>query len=584
MKSFLKYTLASLFALVLFAFLGVVLLGGLAGAAFEAEEVTVKEKSVLVVPLGARFQERTEENPFEELNMPVPFAEVGSIGLLDALRAIRQAKDDDNIQAICLKGGLAMAGMATLEELQDAILDFKKSGKKVYAYGDMYSEGAYLVASAADSIFLNPVGLVEFNGLRAEVVFLKKMMEKIGVKPLVFRVGQFKSAVEPFLRDNMSEENRLQLTEYLNSIYEVYLRHIAQNRNKSVEELRAIADSMLVRTAEDARRFGLVTHVAYADEMEASLKKTIGAEDKINYIPLQKYMKAKRSADKASKNRIAVIVAEGEIVDCKGGDGVISGEEIAKEIKKAREDERVKAIVLRINSPGGSFFASDKMWREVTLTKGVKPIVASMSDLAASGGYYMAMNCDTIVARPTTLTGSIGIFGVLFEANQLLNDKLGITTEQVTTGPYADLGNPTRPMREDEKAIIQAQIERGYEIFTTKAAEGRGMPREELLKVASGRIWSGVQAKARGLVDVLGSYDDAVRIAAQMAGIGDDYRVRFYPRQKPWIEKLLGSGSDVKNAMLEAMKEYRLLLEPIEKVKRWQGMQARLPFELRFLW
>jgi protease-4 len=583
MKSFLKYTLASMLAIVLVALLGVFLLGGLVGAAFDAEEVVVKEKSVLVLPLDARFRERTQDNPFEELNLPVPFAEGGSIGLLDALQAIRQAKEDDNIQAICLKGGLSMAGMATLEELHDAIIDFKKSGKKVYAYGDLYSEGAYLVASAADSIYLNPVGLVEFNGLRVEVVFLKKMMEKLGIKPLVFRVGQFKSAVEPFLRDNMSEENRLQLTEYLNSVYQVYLEKIAKNRSKRVEELRAIADSMLVRSAQDAQRLGLVTHVAYADEMEESLKKAIGAEDKINYISVSKYIKAKQGGGKTTKNRIAVIVAEGEIVDGQENLDVINGEEIAKEIKKAREDKNVKAIVLRINSPGGSLLGSDKMWREVSLTRGVKPIVASMSDLAASGGYYIAMNCDTIVARPTTLTGSIGIFGVLFEAHELLNDKLGVTTEQVTTGKYSDLANPTRPIREDEKAIIQAQIERGYELFTTKVAEGRKMPLEKVLEVASGRIWSGVQAKERGLVDLLGSYDDAVRIAATMAGVGDDYRVRFYPGKKAWIEKLLG-GTHAKALLAEALEEYRLLISPLEKVKRWEGVQARLPFELRFLW
>lgn len=582
MKSFLKYTIATLVGICLFLFLSLWILGSLASSM--SERSIVKEKSVLKISLSDTYQERNQENPFEGIDIPIPIAAPASaIAIAEAVEAIRYAKEDERIQAVYLEGGVANSGFAFMQELHDALLDFKGSGKKIYAYGDFYSELAYWVASVADSIFLHPVGEVELNGLVVEVVFMKRLFDKLGVQPLIFRVGDFKSAVEPFSREQMSEENRLQLSSYLNSIYNIYLEQVSQNRNISLTQLRRLADSMLVRTAEDALRYGLITHIGYIDQMESSLRRLLNVSDKesINYLPLSSYIKAK-PAQKSSSNRIAIIIAEGEIVDNGSEMSDVVGDKVAAEIRRARQDEKVKAIVLRINSPGGSLLASEKIWREVKLTKGVKPIVASMSHLAASGGYYIAMGCDTIVARPTTLTGSIGIFGILLDAQQLLNEKIGITTDRVTTGPYADIGNPTRHMREDERAIIQASIERGYQLFTSKAAEGRNLPLEKLLSVASGRVWSGLQAKEHGLVDVLGSYEDAIQIAARMANLGNDYVLRYYPRQKSWFERWLASTNrgELRQMLLDSYRQYYAWIEPIEKLKNWQGIQARLPFEL----
>jgi len=582
MLQFFKSVLATIVGLFAFIFL-LIFLGALLSPGEDLPKV--KENSVLKLNLNSPITELSEEDPFEELDLPLSSG-VGSLSLIDLLQSIQYAKSDENIKGIYLDARYTAAGFASLQELRDALLDFKKSGKFIVAYGEIYTEGAYYLASTANQIHLNPIGLVELNGLSSEVPFIKGTLEKLEVKPLIFKVGDFKSAVEPFFLDKMSDANREQVTSYLNSIYDLYLKNVAESREIAIEKLREISDSMLVRNAETALQYQLITDISYEDEAQEAIKSLLKLEkdEKIEYIGFKNYSKvAKAKGAKKGKNRIAVIVAEGEIVDGQGDNNSIGGDRFAEEIRKARLNKDIKAVVLRINSPGGSALASDIMWREVQLLKKEKPVIASMSDLAASGGYYMAMGCDTIVAQPNTITGSIGIFGVLFEAEDLLKNKIGVTTDRVNTGAFSDLGNPSRKMTEAEKQIIQNQVNRGYEIFTTKAAEGRNMPLEALLKVASGRVWTGAQAKERGLVDVLGNLDDAIAIAAQKAGIADDYRVRIYPSKPNFLDRLLkrSSPESVKQKMLQdEMGEFYTYYQQAKRLQNLRGIQARLPFEV----
>ena len=380
---------------------------------------------------------------------------------------------------------------------------------------------------------------------------------------------------------SVSEQNRLQLTELITSVHDTYLAKVSEVRNIPVNELKGISDKMQVRFPEDAARLGLISKVAYEDQMRDLLKGEMGLDKDadLTLMSYTKYLKTNPGGG-YSANKIAVIVANGEIV-MGSADGVIGGDQFAKEIKKARENSAIKAIVLRVNSPGGSLTASDMIWREVMLTKGVKPIIASMSDVAASGGYFISMPCDTIVAQANTITGSIGIFGMLFNVGEFLENKVGITNESVSTGEFSDLMTMTRSLTEQERAIIQQQVEKGYETFTTKAAQGRSMEVEELKQYAGGRVWSGEQAYERGLVDVLGSFETAVEIAAEKAGISEDYALRYYPEQKPLIDQILTELSEAEARIFareaDIMASY---LEKIKALERMRGIQARLPGDI----
>jgi protease-4 len=431
--------------------------------------------------------------------------------------------------------------------------------------------------------------MMELNGLSAQYTFYKGSMEKLEVKPEIFRVGEFKSAVEPFLLDKMSEANREQTASFLNSIYNYVLKNIANARKISVVELRRISDEFLVRKPEDALKYKLVTHLAYYDEVEAEMKKKLGLKekDKINFVNHNEYEKVPATEkEKYSENKIAVIIGEGDIQSGNSTDESIGSETIAQEIRRARLDKNIKAIVLRINSPGGSALASDVMWREVIEAKKVKPVIASMSDVAASGGYYMAMGCDAIVAQPTTITGSIGIFGMLFNAEGLYKNKLGMSSDRVSTGKFADIRSAIldRSLTEQEREMIQNWVNEGYEDFTAKAAKGRKMSHEDLKKVASGRVWSGVEAKERGLVDKLGSFEDAIVLAAEKAKLKKgEYRLRYYPAQKTFVEKvteLLNAEAKAEKLLNEKLGALYPALQILEKMKRQEVMQARMGFEM----
>jgi len=542
-------------------------------------QTTIKENSVLHLKLDVPITENEIENPFEGL--PIPGA-VSSIGLLPLKKSIEQAKQDPSIKGIYLDLSVFMGGFGVAREIRQALLDFKTSGKWIVAYSELYTESAYYVVSAADKVYLNPEGDLEFNGLSVEVSFFKKLFDKLEIKPQIFRVGDFKSAVEPFMLDHMSAENKLQLNELISDINNSMIRDIAQSRNIEVNRLKEISDKMLVTNSTTAVAQGLVDSLIYFDQVQKELRTRLGAKENsdISFVKYSKYKKS-YSTYTSSKNEIAVIVADGDIIPGKAQQGMIGSDTFAEEIRKARLDDGVKAIVIRINSPGGSALASDVMWREVKLATEVKPVIASMSDYAASGGYYLAMACDTIVAQPTTITGSIGVFSVLFDLSSFLDNKLGITFEEVKTGDIGGL-SVTRPLTAVEKSIWQKRTEDIYGSFTTKAAEGRGMPVEELRKVASGRVWTGAQAKERGLVDVLGNFNDAVAIATAKAGVSNDYKLKYYPVQKSFIQEWLTGMEE--NAETKALKEtlgnHYGTYQQLKKLKSLQGVQTRMPFEL----
>ena len=551
------------------------------------DEIIVNENSVLRLDLDTQIIETEKEDPFAGLpifgaSTPRP------IGLAQLRQTIQHAKTDEKIKGILLSVSYPLAGYSVIEEIRQALTDFRSDGKWVIAYSEVMTEPAYYLASAADKVYLAPEGEMEFNGLAIEISFFKRLFDKLDIKPEIFRVGEYKSAVEPFMLEKMSDANKLQLTEMIESIYDHVLTGISQSRNIPKEKLTEISDKMLVRNASLAVEHGLVDSLLYQDQVEEKLKQRLGLEgDKdIEFIRYSKY-KRSFSSYKDSKNEIAVIVAEGTILPGKGdrGQEVIGSESFSKEIRKARENDKVKAIVVRINSPGGSALASDVMWREITLTTKVKPVIASMSTYAASGGYYMAMGCDTIVAQPHTITGSIGVFSVLYDASGFLGNKIGITSEELKTGEIGELFTVTRPLTDAEKAIWQKRTEEVYDAFTSKAAEGRNMTVDNIKQVASGRVWTGTQAKERGLVDVLGSFEDAVKIAANAAGVQDDYRVRFFPQYTPGFLEQLVEQFDEEEAQAEAMKkqlgEHYYLYQQWKSVKSYEGVQARMPFEMK---
>lgn len=579
---FLRNLLATITGLVIFSILSFfILLGIFSGIVASAEqEVVVKANSILVLDLNRQIVEKTVEDPFSELMFPgveMP------LGLIDLKEAIDQAKEDDNIKGIYLQCDMIMAGNATLGEIRESLVDFKESGKFVVGYGQFFTEGGYYLASVADELYLHPEASMEFNGLNLTTVFFTGLLEKLEINPVVFRVGEFKSAIEPFVRKDLSEENKEQLTQLVSSIHANMLSDISATRNKSIDELENIADSMLTYQASKALQYGMVDRLAYHDEVMNDLKERVGLDpDKdLQMIKVGKYMKS-YVITSGNSNRIAVVLANGEIVMGEGSTENVGADRFIKAIQKAREDDNVKAVVLRINSPGGAALASDIIWRELKLTAEKKPLIASMSDMATSGGYYIAAPCDTIVADPMSITGSIGVVGIMFNFQDFLNEKLGITTEGVQTGRTADIFSMVEPMSEYEKSLIQTGVNDTYDRFVNIVAEGRNMPEEQVRQIAGGRVYSGEVAKDLGLVDVLGDYEEALAIAAEKAGITEEgYKVRFYPKPKTFVEQFLESyGGEVKTKMVKAeLGEFYPYYQKVKQVESLRGIQARLPFE-----
>ncbi len=545
-------------------------------------EVKIKEHSVLYLKLDKPILEREKKSPFQGLN--IPGMEEGTIGLIELRSAIDHASKDDNISGILLEVPYLQSGFTKAADIRSSLEKFKESGKFIIAASGMYSEGAYYIASVADQIIVNPVyGLFEFNGLDAERIFFKGTLDKLQVEPYIFRVGDYKDAVEPFFRKDMSPPSKRHTMHLINMLQDQIIGTIAEARELSPKRLRVLSDSALVQSGEDALKYGLIDQLMYKDQVDSLIrvKAKLDEDDKIPYVSYKKYNRSYKTKN-TSKNRIAVIIASGEITGGKGDDNTIGAEKFTKVIRKARLNDNIKAIVLRINSPGGSAAASDVIWRELKLASKVKPVIASMSDVAASGGYYIAAGCDSIIVQPSTITGSIGVFGIMFNVQGLLNDKLGITSDHVQTGYFSDLYNSTRPKTPYELQIFQKQTEKVYDIFVQKCAEARGMTTAQIKAIASGRVWTGTDAVDNGLADMFGDLDTAVKIAAEKAGVEDDYRVRYYPAQKdPFTELLESLSGDMESVYMSyKLKELYPVWKETQKLRQMEGIQARMPFGL----
>ncbi len=545
--------------------------------------VVVRENSVLKISINEPIYDyygSDENDPFAGL------FEKGQ-GLDEILHAIKVAKTDNRIQGISIKNNFLLAGLAQTQELRKALEDFKRSGKKVYALSDYYSQKDYYLASVADKVFINPQGLMEFKGLSSEVLYYKDVQEKSGIKMEVIRHGKYKSAVEPFLTDTMSEENRTQITELLGSIWNQMLTDIASSRDISVEELNVIADTLGARTPQMAINSGLLDGLRYQDEYQKDWKETLGVgEDKdLNVISLSDYINVTKNKNiSLGKDKVAIVFAQGEILYGEGNRDVIGQGTLMRALRKARENDNIKAVVLRVNSPGGSSLVSDIVWREVVLTKEAKPVVVSFGNVAASGGYYLAVGADRIFAEPTTITGSIGVFGTIPNIHELSN-TIGINAEQVGTNANSVDYSFFEPMKERFRRQLEEGVQMTYDTFLERVSEGRKMTKEAVNEVAQGRVWSGVDALELGLVDELGNLDDAITAAAEMAGL-DGYGIRKYPKYKSDFERFMEDFSSAKLKIGESVIKEELgdktfqTLKELKRMTEQKGIQARMPYNL----
>ncbi len=584
MKSFFKYLLATVLGIILTSILMFLILMGGIGAMISSQDQPVKidEHTVLHMELSSPIADRSNKNPMENFDFGT-FKPVNQLGLNDILGNIKKAKNDPNVDGIYLDFTMIPAGIATIEEIRSALIDFKASGKFIVSYSDSYTQSTYYLASVADKVYLNPEGLLMWVGLRSEIMFFKEALEKIGIEPQIIRHGKFKSAVEPFMYNQMSEENREQIMTYTGSIWDHMLSGIANERNLSVDQLNEMADNLVLNNAVEALEKGLVDGLKYKDEILAELKELTEKEEKddIKSVSLAKYTKVPRERKSLEKNKIAVVYASGSVIMGEGAEGTIGSDRISRAIREARKDSTIKAIVFRVNSGGGSALASEVIWREVKLAQQVKPVIASLGDVAASGGYYIVAPAEKIVASPNTITGSIGVFGMIPNGKELLNDKLGIHVDVAKTNKHADIYSFSRPLSAKEKEVIQLNIEGVYETFITHVAEGRNMTKEDVDEIGQGRVWSGANAIEIGLIDEFGGLDKAIEIAAQTADL-EKYRVVDYPKLKDPFQQILEDlQGNVKASILknELGNEYRYY-QNLQNIKNLQGIQARIPYDI----
>lgn len=585
MRSFLKIFLATLVALIVFTLALFFAFSAIIGSATSPSKPDIGSNGVLVLDLNQRFEEQARNSPlntlFDNPSNNVP-------GLYDVVRMINHAKSDSSIKGIYIKAGDNENGYAASEELRQALINFKKGNKFIIAYGNVIPERAYYVATAADKIYCNPVGGIEWNGFAVDMVFLKGLLDKLEIKPEIFYAGKFKSATEPLRATQMTDANRLQTTIWLNDIYNNLLIRTAEARHSDTATLHNLANSGAVQTANDALKYNLVDGLKYDDEFKTELSKRLkkDAADDINFVSLGKYAKAVNFTKNGSGGKINIIYAQGDIVDGKGDKDQIGSDDFVKLIRKARLDDDVKAIVFRVNSPGGSAMASEAIWREIILAKKAKPVVVSMGDYAASGGYYISCAADSVFANETTITGSIGVFSVLANMKDFFNNKLGVTFDGVKTATYADLGSISRPLTDPEKHFMQASIDTIYSTFKTRVADGRKKDTAYIDSIAQGRVWIGNRAIGIGLVDRTGTLQDAVNCAARMAKI-TDYRTREYPEQKSWFEQLTDQSYSAEGQQKALAKEigqqqYTLLQKAKQLSETINIPQARLPFDFEW--
>lgn len=584
MKDFFKYVFASItgyiILIVLFVFAGVALLFSL--ALTSEKQITVNPSTILKVTLSGEIVERKKEDPFSQL----PIFDDNRIlvqGMTDIINMIDKAAEDPNIEGIYLQSGAFSAGFSTCDEIRGALERFKKSGKFIYSYGAYYSQKGYYISSVADSVFMNPQGGVDLRGLSSEQIFFKKALEKLDVEVNIIKHGKYKSAVEPFFRESNSEENEQQLEELLAGLWGVFLEKVSQSRGISIENLnRYASEAMLFKEQSLNLEYNLVDGLKYTDEMEALLlaQQGKGKQSEVDFVELDQYKRAELPNEKriSTRDKIVVIYGSGGI-DVGDPDGINSGK-LSETIRKVRKDRNVRAVVFRVNSPGGSAYGSEQIWREIKLLRNKVPVVVSMGDVAASGGYYISCAADTILANKSTITGSIGIYGSFMTFGKTF-DKLGVTFDRVKTHELSDIMSGTRSMLPAEKAMLQAWIERGYDTFVTRCADGRDMEYSAIDEVGQGRVWTGIDAKKVGLIDGYGGLHEAIEIAAEMSDL-EEYRIQELPKLKTFMERLVEDMQmEAGNALLklrfgdewEIYKKLRLL-------KMHEGMQARIPYDL----
>lgn len=589
MKDFLKFTLATVTGIILSSIvlfiISMVTLFGIMSAS--DTETIVKKNSVMMLDLNGTLVERTQEDPLGILSQLFG-DESNTYGLDDILSSIQKAKENENIKGIYLQASSLGTSYASLQEIRNALLDFKESGKFVIAYADSYTQGLYYLSSAADKVLLNPKGMIEWRGIASAPLFYKDLLQKIGVEMQVFKVGTYKSAVEPFIATEMSSANREQVTAFITSIWGQVTQGISASRNIPVDSLNVYADRMLMfYPSEESVKCGLADTLIYRNDVRNYLKKLveIDEDDNLPIVGLSDMMNVKKNVPKdKSGNIVAVYYASGEITDYPSSatseDGIV-GSKVIRDLRKLKDDNDVKAVVLRVNSPGGSAFASEQIWHAVKELKTKKPVIVSMGDYAASGGYYISCIADTIVAEPTTLTGSIGIFGIIPNVKGL-TDKIGLSYDVVKTNKYADFGNIMRPFNEDERSLLQMMITEGYDTFVSRCAEGRHMTKEAIEKIAEGRVWTGETAKKLGLVDELGGIDKALDIAVAKAGI-EGYTVVSYPAKQDLFSSLLDTKPTnyVESQLLKSkLGEFYQQFGLLKNLQEQSMIQARIPFEL----
>ena len=589
MKDFLKFTLATVTGIILSSIvlfiIGMVTLFGIVSTS--DTETVVKKNSVMMLDLNGTLVERTQESPLGILS-ELFSDDSNTYGLDDILSSVKKAKENENIKGIYLQASMLGTSYASLQEIRNALLDFKESGKFIIAYGDSYTQGLYYLSSVADKVLLNPKGMIEWRGIASAPLFYKDLLQKLGIEMQIFKVGTYKSAVEPFTSTEMSPANREQVTAFIHSIWGQVTEGVSASRSLPVDSLNAYADRMLMfYPAEESVQCGLADTLIYRNDVRNYLKQWVDLkeDDRLPVLGLNDMINVKKNMPKdKSGNIVAVYYASGEITDYSGSsaseEGIV-GTKVIRDLRKLKDNDDVKAVVLRVNSPGGSAFASEQIWHAVKELKTKKPVIVSMGDYAASGGYYISCVADTIVAEPTTLTGSIGIFGMMPNAKEL-SEKIGLTYDVVKTNKFADFGNIMRPFNEDEKTLMQMMITQGYDTFVSRCAEGRNITKEAIEKVAEGRVWTGEAAKKLGLVDELGGIDTALEIAVKKAGI-EGYTVVSYPAKQDFLSSLLDTKPTnyVEAQILKSkLGEYYQQFGMLKNLTERSMIQARIPFEL----
>ncbi len=587
MKGFIKTMFASMLgsiiAGVLFFFIGIALVGAIAGAVAlsESKAKPVKEASVLTLSLSRPIVDRTSNDPFAMLSS-VSGRNDSPVGLNDILRSVENAMTDDKIKGILLTDmGGASTGAATIEEIRNALLSFRQTGKFIISYSDYYGQMPYYLASASDKVYMNPEGLLDLHGLGAGIMFFKGTLDKLGVEAQIIRHGKFKSAVEPFMSDRMSAENRLQVKTYTGSMWKHILKGIAEQRHTTADKLNAAINRLQLKDAKAAVSLGLVDELKYRDELltELAMLTQMDESKKPNLVLIDEYCKTITPKNITEKNKVAVVYAGGEISD-EGKEGIV-GKELAAELRDVRRDSSIKAVVLRVNSPGGSALASELIWREVELLKQIKPVVVSMGDVAASGGYYIACPASYVMASPTTITGSIGVFGLLFNAQKFFNNKLGVTVDVAATNEHGDMGSMFRPLSKPETDFLQHHVERVYGTFVQHVSDGRSMKWADVDNIGQGRVWSGVDAQNIKLVDEFGGLNAAVEKAVLLANL-EKYRVIELPRQKETFTIIMESLGQAGTRLLKKntgniLEDY----EPLAKMLRMHDkVQARMAYDV----